>query len=205
MKKFKLKIFNKKLSPSFWKRGMTYVELIVVLSIFSLISSVVLFNYGFFQSKVDIKNLASDVALQITQAQKDAISGKVDSQASASWKPAYGVQFDTTADNKRFVYFSDRNSDGTLTGTVCTGECISNVAITKGNYISALGVVGSGTCSTSLTKIEITYTRPDSSARITTTPSSSACTISYAQITLTSPKSPTSVIKVYSSGRIQLN
>ncbi|KKQ07855.1 MAG: hypothetical protein US18_C0006G0001, partial [Parcubacteria group bacterium GW2011_GWB1_36_5] len=50
-------------------RGMTYVELIVVLSIFAVMSSIVLFNYGEFQAKVDIKNLASDIALKIVEAQ----------------------------------------------------------------------------------------------------------------------------------------
>ena len=46
-------------------RGMTYVELIVVLSIFAVLSSVAIFNYGSFQDKVDIKNLGSDIALKI--------------------------------------------------------------------------------------------------------------------------------------------
>ena len=41
---------NKKIANC--QAGMNYVELIVVLSIFSLLSSVVLFNYGGFQAKV---------------------------------------------------------------------------------------------------------------------------------------------------------
>lgn len=201
----KIKSILKKISSREFKRGMTYVELIVVLSIFAIVSSVTLFNYGTFQSKIDVKNLASDIALQITKAQKDAIGGKLDSSASSSWRPSYGVNFDTAADNKRFIYFSDRNSDGLFADTSCTGECASSIAITKGNYISALGVYGTGTCSTSLTKIDVTFTRPDSTATIKTNPSSGSCTISYAQITISSPKSVTSTIKVYTSGRVQIN
>jgi prepilin-type N-terminal cleavage/methylation domain-containing protein len=56
-------------------RGMTYVELIVVLSIFSVISTIVIFNYKEFQAKVDIRNLANDVALKIVQAQKNSTTG----------------------------------------------------------------------------------------------------------------------------------
>ena len=48
---------------------MTYVELIVVLAIFAILSSVVMFNYGNFQAKVDIKNLGSDIALKIVRTQ----------------------------------------------------------------------------------------------------------------------------------------
>ena len=56
---------------------MTYVELIVVLSIFSVMTSVVLFNYNEFQAKIDIKVLANDIALKIVEAQKSALSGKL--------------------------------------------------------------------------------------------------------------------------------
>ena len=70
-------ITNWKLKIGNYNRGMTYVELIVVLSIFSIMTSVVLFNYGAFQAKVDIKNLASDIALKIVEAQKSALSGKL--------------------------------------------------------------------------------------------------------------------------------
>ena len=47
---------------------MTYIELIVVLSIFAVMSSVVIFNYGLFQARIDIKNLASDIALKFVEA-----------------------------------------------------------------------------------------------------------------------------------------
>ena len=64
----KIKLLRKcKTFPT--SNGMTYIELIVVLSIFAVMTSIVLFDYGGFQAKVDIKNLASDVALQIVQAQ----------------------------------------------------------------------------------------------------------------------------------------
>src|ERR1035437_1408114 len=91
--------------------GMSYIELIVVLTIFSVISSVVIFNYGNFQAKVDIKNLASDIALQVVQAQKSSLSGLLPPLAQEllvipGWKPSYGVYF-TTSDKTDFIYFVD--------------------------------------------------------------------------------------------------
>ena len=91
-------------------RGMTYVELIVVLSIAALLSSVSLFNYKLFQDKVEMKTLASDVALKITEAQKASISGKLPVLgAYPTWRPSYGIYFpqqvSPVTNNKSFYYF----------------------------------------------------------------------------------------------------
>src|SRR3989338_9773919 len=102
----KLKIISYKLKASKLNRGMTYVELIVVLMIFATISSIVLFNYQEFQTKVDIKNLASDIALKIVEAQKSAISGKLSAQGDFAPKPAYGIYFNLSP-STNFVYFAD--------------------------------------------------------------------------------------------------
>ncbi len=194
MKNFKLKIKN-------YKAGMTYVELIVVLGIFAVMSGVVLFNYKGFQAKIDIKNLASDIALKIVEAQKSAINGKLYAGASASWKPAYGVYFDLTADTKSFIYFADFSTmnNNLFEGSNCTGECLSNISITKGNFISSITAAGcSGT-----TSLSIVFTRPDSSANMKT---NTLCTPTSADIIITSPTASTNAtIKLYPSGRIQVN
>lgn len=184
--------------------GMTYVELIVVLSIFSIMSSMILFNYGKFQAKVDIKNLANDIALKIVEAQKNALAGLWNASAPSSWKPAYGVYFDLNADNKRFTYFADLDNNNLYQNISCTGECLNNISITKGNRISNLAVTGQGTCS-AVTNLSAVFTRPDSAAVIKT--NQTGCTaISYAEITVSSPTSSVnSKIKLYSSGRIQIN
>src|SRR3990167_3431372 len=101
---------NKKIKKN---GGMSYIELIVVLSIFSAMTSIVLFNYGDFQAKVDIKNLASDIALKVVEAQKMSLSGQFPPQPQygaigdpAAWKPSYGVSFDLTTPTQ-FIYFVD--------------------------------------------------------------------------------------------------
>ena len=183
---------------------MTYVELIVVLSIFSVMSSIVLFNYARFQAKVDIKNLANDLALKIVEAQKSALSGKLPAQNPVpNWKPAYGLYFNTVNDNKSFIYFTDLNNNTLYEDPNCTGECLDKINITKGNFISDITVTGQGGCS-SITGLSIVFTRPSSVAKINT--NQAGCTsVSYAQITISSPQSVTAIIKIYISGRIQIN
>ena len=111
--------------------GMTYVELIVVLSIFAVLSTVVIFNYGDFQAKVDIKNLASDIALKAVEAQKSSLNGVLPLAGynPATWKPSYGVYFDMNAP-KQFIYFVDLNNSGDYQ----TNELLDTISITKNNW-----------------------------------------------------------------------
>ena len=182
-------------------RGMTYVELIVVLGIFSLITSVAFFNYGKFEQGVDIKILASDVALKIVQAQKNSLSGKWNSNANSNWKPSYGVHFNLS-NNKSFIYFADLNNNTLYEDVSCSGECLDQIIITKRNSISELRVIGIG-CPSTVNNLNIVFKRPDSSAIITSNPTL-VCNISYVQIILSSPSLITANIKLYPSGRIQI-
>jgi len=195
-----------------YQKGMTYVELIVVLAIFSIITSVSFFNYGKFEQKVNMKVLASDVALKIVQAQKDSLSGKWDITAGSNWKPSYGIHFNLSSNNKSFIYFADLNNDSFFEGSSnCSRECLNKITITKGNSISKLEIIGAG-CPSLFNKVynlNIVFRRPNSGAIITSIPTL-VCNISYAQITLISSSSSsssfpiTAKIKVYSSGRIQV-
>jgi len=110
MKKlFKIK---KNRGPARRQAGMTYVEIIVVLGIFAVMSSIIMFNYRIFQAKVDIKSLASDIALKIVEAQKSSLSGKLPTTAQPpTWKPSYGVYF-TSGSTTSFTYFADTSGNG---------------------------------------------------------------------------------------------
>ena len=207
--------FFKKLRNIKLNRGMTYVELIVVLSIFSLMSSVVVFNYGQFQAKVDIKNLANDIAVKVVEAQKASIFGKFPSLAqqasiTATWKPSYGIYLNLSTDNKSFLYFADLQNpqpqNNVFDGTDCTVECIEKISITKGNYISRLDVFYlDATPTASINNATVSFVRPDSTAVINSVPALPSNNIDYLQITIVSPKTIQAVIKLYASGRIQIN
>jgi len=185
-----------------YQAGFSYVELIVVLSIFAVISSVIIFNYSGFETKIDLKNLASDIALQIVQAQKAALSGLLPTQSyGSSWKPSYGVYFDITKP-AQFVYFVDLDDTNNYEGG---SEILNTYSITKNNYISNLSVSGTGSCST-ITDLTIIFQRPNSGATITSSTPLASCNISYVQITVTDQKKDTfSYIKLYPPGRVEVD
>ncbi|MBI2627472.1 type II secretion system protein [Candidatus Nomurabacteria bacterium] len=185
-------------------KGMTYIELIVVLSIFAIMSSIILYNYGEFQAKVDIKNLASDIALKIVEAQKSALSGKWTSGAVDGWKPSYGIYFNTSSadEKKKFTYFADFNNDKIYNDTP-----LDTISITKGNYIEKIeSCAGSPTICALVTNsfLSIIFTRPNSGA-VFSSLSGILTGFDYIQITISSPQGKTALIKIYPSGRIQVN
>lgn len=186
-------------------RGMTYVELIVVLSIFSVLSSVAIFNYGAFQARVDIKNLASDIALKIVEAQKAALSGILPQAGapSSTWKPSYGIYFDTTTPEtaKQFIYFVDSNSDKNY--TLIPNEALDTVSITKNNSISEIKVVYQDNSISTPNNLNITFSRPNSGAFLYSS-GVQLLNVSYVQITVLSPKGATSLIKLYPPGRVEV-
>ncbi|MFZ2149821.1 MAG: type II secretion system protein [Minisyncoccia bacterium] len=203
-----MNIFVSKLKKN---KGMTYVEIIVVLSIFSVVSTVAMFNYGDFQARVDVNNLANDIALKIVEAQKSSLSGFIPpSGAPATWKPAYGVYFDINPAslNKSFIYFADLDNQNFFEGTDCTSECLSKVSITKNNFIKGLAVHFQDNTSTALEDLTISFSRIGSAATLASGLLSGGTKYNnadYVQITVESPKGVQALIKVYRSGRVEVD
>jgi prepilin-type N-terminal cleavage/methylation domain-containing protein len=107
-------------------RGLTSLELIVVLAIFAILSSITIFNYSAFSNGVHLQNTTQEVALRIQQSQTEAISGRYPHFADpsqyiyAGWKPAYGTYFSTGAPH-RFAYFFDQNDENATNSVVYDG------------------------------------------------------------------------------------
>ncbi len=190
---------NLKINKAGRQAGMTYIELIVVLSIFATMSSIIAFSYGKFQGKVDIKSMASDIALKIVEAQKSSLSGNLPLGGAPfnTWKPSYGVRFNIATKNQ-FIYFVDLdNANG-----YDNGELLETISITKNNYISNTDICSAGSCSPIDSPFSIVFRRPGSSAIFTGV---SVTGSNYVQITIKSPKDATAFIKIWPSGRIQVN
>lgn len=190
----------------FWRiklnRGMTYVEFIVVLSIMGTMSAVVLSGYQTFQKRIEIKNLANEIALKIVQSQKDATAGKTSPRAdfSGGARPSYGTYFKyDDANKKSFIYFVDLDNNGYYGGS---SEEIDKLNIANNNYISGLKINGTDIAYSS--ELAITFTRPNSGAKIKGGGTSDG---NSAEITVSSSGDVpvTSTVTVYSTGRIKIN
>jgi prepilin-type N-terminal cleavage/methylation domain-containing protein len=138
-------------------KGFTLIELMVVLTIFIIVTTMVVFDYGSYRSEASIANLTSDISLSIRRAQSYAIGAQ---NLSSNFSYGYGVHFSTdptvtpaqvkngASSNKAFVLFTDvsKNSKYDSAGTVvcnassvtALNECSEVLNITTTDQISAL-------------------------------------------------------------------
>lgn len=85
--------------------GVTFIELVVVISIFSIIAGTLVLNFSRFGLSVSLQNLAQDIALQINDAQKEAIAGRTNNlmadcdRTQSNCAPRYGVYFEIDGTN----------------------------------------------------------------------------------------------------------
>lgn len=199
------RIFNFKFTIHNCQKGMTYTELIVMLAIFGIMSSVILVNYGDFNSKMEVKSLSNNIALKIVEAQKSAMSGKITGASFDVEKvPAYGLNFDTsgnTENKKKFIYFADKNNDGNYDN----GELLDTININSKFQIKSLKVF----CATlkEANELDIVFKRPDSTASVDVNPSCGSDPVYYATINLglLNSQVANSSVTIYPSGRIQIN
>ena len=186
--------------------GMTYIEIIVVLGIFSILSGVAMFNYKGFQDQVDIRNLGSDIALKVIKAQNDSRAGAWTLLAPLGWKPSYGLFFIANADlDNNFIYFADYNNNGIFNNTGepmdCNGECLEKVTMTKGNRISDLLITSPG-LNGSTSDTTLVFSRINAEPVI-----SSDWEIfpnAEVQITVESPKGLKALITISPSGKMEV-
>lgn len=201
------KIFKK-------NKGMTFLEMVVILSIFGTLTGVVLFNYREFGANVEMQNITNDIALRVVEAQRSAISGRLGGEPSSTdYRPTYGVRFEYGApyEDGRFIYFIDRSSSRdffyTPPSSGCPGgECISE-SLFKEDYGIARICFEKGTvCTTN--KAEVLFARPYPNAIIRTEPAPeedmAETEYSDIEIEIKSPFDISKTIIVWSTGQVEI-
>ncbi len=187
---------------------MTFIELIVVLSIVSIISTVTLFNFTDFSTKVSLQNLAQDIALHIKQSQTNSISGRLTEGFVGGQPPSYGVYFNIDTPSS-FIYFRDLGSprnhifDGGCDDLGESGsECLSITTIESQDYVSDI-CNDSGLCG--YDDLSVTFVRPFPEPKIFGTRSGTLEELtSGAQVEIVSPKGVNMHILVWPTGQISV-
>jgi len=184
---------------TFLSQGFTLVELIVSISIFAMMTALVVAKYGTFNQSVLLTNLAYDMALTIRTAQTYGVSVR---QEGGGFKYPYGVSFD--AGGTQFVFFVDADlpPNGLYDGGTVDVP-LNTYTLKRGAIIEEVCTGTSADSCTAEATIAITYTRPDPDARIchvsceTTLPQ-------YARITIKGTDGSTRAVVVRKNGQISV-
>lgn len=195
--------------------AFTLIELIVSISIFAIMTALVVVKYGSFNNSVLLTNAAYDVALAIRTAQTYGLS--VRSTDGGILPTAYGIHFNRKTDSgisdcieestSRFVMFADI---GTTPGTCDSADSIISVFNLKNGIIYKI-VIGGSEQST-LNGFTVSYMRPSPEAIFNI-----RCTVNFQcvsgeyiaqnnyKIVLTSSDGDTRGVTIYPNGQISVD
>lgn len=184
--------------------GFTLIEFVVIMSIFAVMASVVLFNFSGFSSNISLSNLAHDVALSIRQAQVYGQSG-AGSQTSSNIDPApRGIYFESTGGgySSTFIFYRDGNADYQYDPGDPRDTSIDEVTIQSGDLITSIETgAGQNNGSNCTDDVTINFKRPDPNPYITC---GSGGVDTYALLTLTSPQGDIREVEVFPTGQISV-
>jgi prepilin-type N-terminal cleavage/methylation domain-containing protein len=188
--------------------GFTLVEMVTVLAIFMVMTSIVLFNYNKFTSETILTNMAYEVALSIREAQIYGVSVRNPNGTvgTAAFGKPYGVYFPSVAGGTSSYYlFSDSQTangfyDG---GAICTagsGECVTPYTLQRNVKITNLRVMRGSGCEypTNGGSISVLFKRPNPEPIFNNDNNA----LQFAEITLTAPDGAVRYVVVRNNGQI---
>lgn len=206
----------KRLSNLNKKRGFSFVELMIAVSIFGLLSTLTVSSYANFNNRIGVDTLAHQIAQFGHEAQVSALSVK---RASDGNFPGYGIHFDKST-TTQFIFFADLNNNKLYdAGGTCgspTSECEKTIKLLKGVTINALcgnatvgGIEDGANCKTAgmlhgSEMFDIVFRRPSPDASIIGKVSAVATPGSYssAQVVISSAKGYKRSVAFYITGQV---
>ena len=194
-----------------FRTGFTLIELLVVFFIMVSILAVVIPGYLEYSTKLDLENLALDVALTIREAQAYGAGSKVSS--AGVFDTPYGAHFDIRDNPTSFIFYEDTNNNNLYDDSV-TDKVITPTYDIKGGYsINDLCGFKDGVgkeCGNGMVRyLDIVFKRPNPNPIIQLRNSLTGGVIhggeqDNAQIELISPDQATTSIKINSLGAISI-
>jgi prepilin-type N-terminal cleavage/methylation domain-containing protein len=189
--------------------GFTLIELIVVVSILVIITTVMLANHARYGSSVILQNLAYDVALSIRQAQVYGISvARYGTTTESRFDRGFGMHFNSNA--TQYVLFADVFAQN---GVYDSNEQVNISSITNGYRISDLCATlpGSNVETCGYSNLDILYLRPEPGALISAGSDGVTSCITVknscqenARIIISSSRGDTMGVTVWGNGQISV-
>ena len=184
------------------KNGFTLIEMMVVLSIFTIMPGVVLANLPNFRERTALQLVAQKLSLTIREAQVYGVGVKA---SSATVLPSHGIHFYPTAggssNQKSYILFADNDFDGKYTSA---DKIVTPYDLTGTVEIQSICTYESTECISRDAGLDIVFVRPNTEAKFVDS-GGGVVSASYANITLVSTRSnETRTVQVWNTGQISV-
>ena len=185
------------------QQGFTLVEMITVLGIFMIMTSVVLFNYNKFTSDTILTNMAYEVALSVREAQIYGVSVR-DPNGTENFGTPYGISFiAATGGSSTYNLFADLDGNGLFGGgATCVagaGECVTPYALLRNIKITGVAIKpASAECQSS--NLSVLFERPNPEPFF-----NNGTNVEFAEITLTAPTGSVRYVVISNNGQIYVD
>lgn len=187
-------------------KGFSLLELVVVIFIFLIISTVISVNYSSFNEKLSARNAAEEIASNGRKAQAFGLGVKEITISSTTYFPGYGVYFKLDQPTS-YVFFADINSDFVYQ---LSNEKVEGVTLQSKAKISQLcaNVKSNPPGDCELANVSAVYTRPMPQVTLkgSGSPSCNGLGGSYCdiEIKIIGPRGTSKTIVFWGSGQISV-
>ncbi len=192
-----------------FSRGFSLVELIVSISIITLLLGVVIFSYRTSTDKLTLNSGAQEMSIAIRQAEVYGLSVKEATVSSGNFQYGYGIYFNPITSPNDYYLYVDKNSNNTYdAGNGCgsgSTECVEKFSLRNNIQITGICKTVSSveTCYSSGTvALDVKFLRPDPIANIRLNLNSVVTSIPKGKVVLTSPLGATTGVSIESTGQI---
>ena len=200
-----------------FKKGFTFLEVMVCITIVGLIAAVSMFSYSAFSDNIALSSAGQEIAVEIRQAQIYGLSVKESTTGSGQFVSGYGIHV-SLDDPSNYYIFVDQNNNNKYDGnTTCLagGECVEKMPLRNSVSITAIcgAAFGGGllVCppNSSVRAMDVIFLRPDPDANVRFVNSdgtlySGGGTFQTGQITLTSTRGKTVNVIIQNTGQISV-
>jgi len=190
------------------KSGFTIVEVLVSITIVTIIMTVILFNYGSFTDKLALSSAAQELAVTLRQAQTYGLSVKEVASSPGNFDSAYGVYFDL-ADQSKYYLFADVVPNKMYgVGNGCGGnatECVQQFTLRNGIRITGLcsDTLCTPASGANFNALSVSFLRPNPDASLYFTNSGVFFSSPVrGKVVLTSPQGVVATVTIESTGQV---
>lgn len=138
-----------------FNQGFTLIEMIVVIAIFGIVTTIILANLPVFRDRSSLDLVAQEVAINIRGAQVFGGSGRILDGTSS--RPTYGIHF-SSSDPSTFLLYNNISGGKDYDEGNNGDPIVYTYALSQGFIIKELCA---DTCSADhLTSLDLAFTRP---------------------------------------------